>query len=427
METGTLGHLTFAADALSIYFATFGAVIWVGVTIYSLARGASRSFLIPSAGAFVAVMGIFFAGDLLTLFLFFEALALLGFLLVRLGDGARAASIRYFWTMLMGGLVLLAGILTGETLLLLLGFGVKAGMLPVHGWLPAAHGKAPPPASALLSGVIIKTGIYGIIRIDPGSALLVLGLGGAVYGAALALVQSNAKRLLAWSSVSQVGVILVGVWAGSLGHIATHAWAKALLFMAVGAVLHRTGTVQLDKLGGLWRSMPVTFGLAVLGGSALIGLPILRSSAGKSEIHHAMEGIPELLFFVASAGTVAVVLRLVAGIFLGRRREGREAPMGMLAGMTVVALPLVLPAVPHDLLYFGMTVVAGTVLFLATRRWVPSSRTIPMPTISIPDLPRLRIALPDVGPGVERYTRETGANLALLFAILLLALVLLHV
>jgi hydrogenase-4 component B len=453
LSPGVIGRLTLTVDPISVHFITFTVLIWLGVTLYSVGwfGGASKRFLLPSFAALGAVLGVFLAGDLLTLFLFFEALALLGFLLVRQGQGARGASIRYFWTMLVGGLVLLAGILLHAaevrgpaSVLLVLGFGVKAGMLPVHSWLPVAHAKAPAPASALLSGVMIKAGIYGIFRVlaDLPSAdglqtvVLYLGLAGALYGAALALVQSDAKRLLAWSSVSQVGIILTGIgagaWAGSLTHIASHASAKAILFLAVGAAAHTLGSATLSRLGGLWKTMPGTFGLSLVAGGTLMGLPILRASMGKAEIHHGLAGMPiaEGVFFLASAGTVAVVLKLLIGVFLGRTRTATGTPGTMTLAMGVIALPLLLPALPADVLYFAATVGSGAVLYLAARRWAPVE--LPAPTPGVPSrlpglvLPRarLRFRLPTLPvdrlqAGVHRYTRETGANLALLFVVLL--------
>jgi len=327
---------------------------------------------------------------------------------------------------------------------------VKAGMLPLHGWLPAAHAKAPAPASALLSGVIIKTGIYGIVRVlaDHPSAdplqvvVLTLGLAGALYGAALALVQSDAKRLLAWSSVSQVGIILAGIgagaWGGSLTHIAGHASAKAILFLAVGTIVQATGTARLAKLGGLWKAMPVTFGLSVAAGGVLMGLPILRASTGKAEIHHALAGAPiaEGAFFLAAAGTIAVVLKLLIGVFLGPARVSSRAPATMTLAMGIVALPILLPAVPTDIFYFTATAGLGGLLYLAARRWSAIELPVRMPTLPtrIAGIAARRATLPSPLPplpigrlraGLHRYTRETGANLALLFAVLLAAIFLL--
>jgi hydrogenase-4 component B len=184
----------------------------------------------------------------------------------------------------------------------LLGFGVKAGVFPLHVWLPSAHANAPSHVSAILSGVAIKMGLYGIIRfsgwlpVPPAAGWVVLGLGAAsaLLGIAFAFAQNDYKRLLAYCSVENVGVILIGVggallaaaqgdapWgrlalAGALLHVWNHGAFKALLFFGAGSVLHATGTREMSRLGGLWRTMPWTAGLFALGAMAVSSLPPLN-------------------------------------------------------------------------------------------------------------------------------------------------------
>lgn len=186
--------------------------------------------------------------------------------------------------------------------LALCGFGLKAGMYPLHIWLPSAHGKAPSHVSALLSGVAIKMGIYGLVRFSgwlptPESAgwvIAALGAASAVLGVAFALGQHDLKRLLAYHSVENIGIILMGLgfammaeahgygtWgqlalAGSLLHVWNHGLFKALLFLGAGSVQHSTGTREMSRLGGLWRSMPWTAGMFALGAVAIAGLPPLN-------------------------------------------------------------------------------------------------------------------------------------------------------
>jgi len=183
------------------------------------------------------------------------------------------------------------------------GFGLKAGLMPLHVWLPGAHANAPSHVSALLSGVLLKAGVYGVVRVcgllpEPpiwwGAALLALGALSGVLGIALAVAQRDLKRLLAYSSIENVGIIVIGVGLASIGrsldrgdlvalglggalfHVLNHSLMKPLLFFAAGSVLHATGTRQLSALGGLARSMPRTFALFMVGAVAICGAPPLN-------------------------------------------------------------------------------------------------------------------------------------------------------
>ena len=186
--------------------------------------------------------------------------------------------------------------------LALIGFGLKAGLFPLHVWLPSAHANAPSHVSAILSGVTIKIGIYGLVRFSgwlpvpsaAGWVVVALGVASAVLGVAFALGQHDLKRLLAYHSVENIGIILLGFgfalvavaqgdapWgrlalAGGLLHVWNHGLFKALLFLGAGSVLHATGTREMSRLGGLWRAMPWTASLFTLGAVAISGLPPLN-------------------------------------------------------------------------------------------------------------------------------------------------------
>jgi hydrogenase-4 component B len=186
--------------------------------------------------------------------------------------------------------------------LALAGFGLKAGMFPLHIWLPSAHANAPSHVSAILSGVTLKVGIYGLVRFSgwlpvPEAAawtVAALGVVSAVLGVAFALGQHDLKRLLAYHSVENIGIILIGLgfamiatthgnaaWGrlaliGGLLHVWNHGLFKALLFLGAGSVLHATGTREMSQLGGLWRAMPWTAGCFTLGAAAISGLPPLN-------------------------------------------------------------------------------------------------------------------------------------------------------
>jgi formate hydrogenlyase subunit 3/multisubunit Na+/H+ antiporter MnhD subunit len=189
-------------------------------------------------------------------------------------------------------------------LLALFGFGAKAGLVPMHVWLPEAHPAAPSPVSALMSGVMLKTAIYGLLRVTFdllnlqigwwGTLALALGLLTALYGVIFAAVQSDMKRLLAWSSIENIGVILAAfgltlifytdgkgalaalTMTALLYHAVNHAFFKGLLFTGAGSVLHATGERNMDKLGGLMRYMPWTAWLTLIGALAIAGLPPLN-------------------------------------------------------------------------------------------------------------------------------------------------------
>lgn len=195
------------------------------------------------------------------------------------------------------------GLSTAIFLLALVGFGLKAGLMPLHVWLPGAHANAPSHVSAFLSGVLIKMGIYGLVRVCAlfptpplwwGGVILCLGLVSGILGVAFAIGQHDLKRLLAYHSVENIGIICMGLGVAVLGrslgrielvalglggallHVWNHGLFKALLFLSAGSVLHATGTREIDRLGGLLKPMPWT-GLAFLVGAvAICGLPPLN-------------------------------------------------------------------------------------------------------------------------------------------------------
>lgn len=246
----------------------------------------------------------------------------------------------------------------------LFGFGVKAGMFPLHVWLPSAHANAPSHVSAIMSGVAIKMGLYGIVRfggwlpLPEGAGWVVLGFGvvSAVLGAAFAMAQNDLKRLLAYCSVENMGVILIGLgagflamasgdaaWgrvamAGALLHIWNHGLFKALLFLGAGSVLHATGTREMSRMGGLWRTMPWTAGLFAMGSVAISALPplngfvsewliylgMLDAAAGHARVAVAM--VPATIALgVTGALALATFLKASAVVFLGAARTQAAA------------------------------------------------------------------------------------------------------
>jgi hydrogenase-4 component B len=228
-------------------------------------------------------------------------------------------------------------------LLALIGFGTKAGIVPLHVWLPEAHPAAPSHVSALMSGVMIKTGIYGIVRVlsflgaPPawwGWTLVCIGAVSGIMGVLFALAQHDIKRLLAYHSVENIGIICLGLGVGLLGmsfgspavaflgfaggllHVVNHALFKGLLFLGAGSASHAAGTREIDRLGGLQRRMPLTGAAFLVGAAAICGLPPLNGF------------VSELLVFLgafnaaaagpaapaAAAGIVVAALALIGGL-----------------------------------------------------------------------------------------------------------------
>lgn len=220
--------------------------------------------------------------------------------------------------------------------LALVGFGIKAGIFPLHIWLPSAHANAPSHVSAIMSGLAIKMGIYGILRFTgwlptpdaAGWVVAALGVASAVLGVAFALGQHDLKRLLAYHSVENIGIILIGLgfaliarshghalWgelalAGALLHVWNHGLFKSLLFLGAGSVLHATGTREMSRLGGLWRAMPWTAGLFALGATAIAGLPPLNGFVSEWLVYLG-------LFDAVSTPGPAAPAAILAAVFLG--------------------------------------------------------------------------------------------------------------
>lgn len=265
--------------------------------------------------------------------------------------------------------------------LALVAFGLKAGMFPLHVWLPSAHANAPSHVSAMLSGMTLKIGIYGLLRFtgwlpvppEAGWVVAFLGVTSAVLGVAFALGQHDLKRLLAYHSVENIGIILIGLgfalvavgqgnatWgrlalAGGLLHVWNHGLFKSLLFFAAGSVLHATGTRELSQLGGLWRMMPWTASLFALGAVAISGLPPLNGFVSEWLVYlglfdatmahgsSAWAAIPAaILLGVTGALALACFAKVCGVVFLGAPRSpaaahAHESGLAMRGAMVLLA------------------------------------------------------------------------------------------
>jgi len=276
-----------------------------------------------------------------------------------------------------------------------IGFGSKAGVFPFHVWLPYAHPAAPSHISAVMSGVMIKTGIYGIIRMymllnfhTPvfGNILLVAGAVSGVLGVLYALGQHDLKQLLAYHSVENIGIILIGLGLGMIGissenpvmavlgftggflHILNHCIFKSLLFMGAGMVLHQTGTSSIDALGGLLKRMKITGVTFIIGSLAISGLPLFNGFVGeffiyvggfkgialeKSALFMSMLGIISLA--VIGGLALACFTKVVGVVFQGEPRSKageniKEQGATMLISMSILALACLLIGLFPDLI-----------------------------------------------------------------------------
>jgi len=348
-----------------------------------------------------SMLGVVLAGDLFTFFVFWEMMSWLSYFLVIKGtEKSKDAGYKYIIMSLVGAnsalvaLVLVylktqsfvfsnvSSMLSSQSpifiisvfVLFAINFLIKAAVMPLHIWLPDAHSEAPSPVSAILSGVLVKVGVYGLFvfafilfgtslfdRIMPGlfgdSLIPVIlqwmaGLS-ILFGTFLAILQEDAKRILAYSTIAQVGYIVLGLSlnttlgvAGGLLQLVNHAIFKALLFFVVGAIMYRTGTKNLSELGGLIKKMPVSFVAMLLGIIALAGIPPLNGFASKWMIYQALiEKKSVLLLTIAligGTGSFLYVYRLIHSIFLGSLPEKydnvKEVPFFMQIPMILLAL-----------------------------------------------------------------------------------------
>lgn len=337
-----------------------------------------------------AVIGVFCAMDWFLFFMFWEFTLIPMFFLIGVWGGARrdSASLSFFLYTLTGSVAMLLGIvavystvadhnfsmavlaeagqgLPVETQILiflgfLIGLGVKMPVVPMHGWLPLAHVEAPVPASMFLSAVMLKMGAYGLFRVGvmlpEGLAwfvpiLFALGVISLIYGALLALRQTDLKAMVAYSSVSHMGFVLIGLagagiagFTGAVMQMVAHGFVSAALFFLVGVIYDRTGTRDIRELSGIGRNVPKLALATSLTLLAAMGLP---GFAGFVAEFHVIVGAFEgfgLAVLLISAGvllTAAYSLRVIAKLFTGRPDPRHAAIADLNAGETATAVPLV--------------------------------------------------------------------------------------
>jgi hydrogenase-4 component B len=412
-HTASATVLSYALTPLSAWFLTVLGLIAIPVAVYSL--GYFAHAIAPSRTAAVgigfnvmlgAVEVVFVAGDVITFLLAWELMTLATAGLVATEHQERASRLAGYLYLVMshvGTGCLLAGFLTlaavsgslslsslltghlvsgwtrdGVFVLFLVGFGVKAGVIPFHVWLPEAHPAAPSSISALMSAVLITAGIYGLFRVCAfglgtpavswGLTFMGLGTLSAILGVLYALTQTDLKRLLAYSTIENAGIMVLGLGAGmlalaygrtelatvavaaSLAHVLNHAVFKGLLFLGAANVVMGTGTRQLEEFGGLLRRMPWTGLFFLVGAMAIAGLPLLNGFVSEWLTFQALllgfSSTPGLirLNYPLSAAMLALTSALAAACFVkvfgisflalprsSAATDAHEAPRVMLA------------------------------------------------------------------------------------------------
>ncbi|MEE8198689.1 MAG: proton-conducting transporter membrane subunit [Thermoplasmata archaeon] len=397
--------IVLVADLLSASLAAVSASVFLAALVYSLGYmppGTTRfSYLPLFFFLHTGVNGAFLTGDIFNLFVFFEImlLSIYGLVLTSERDSLVSrkekleATFKFLVLNLIGAAVMLLAIATlygttgtlnmahlsiliadframGAThldlaaFLFIVVFGLKAAAAPFHFWLPDVHPSAPTPISALLSGILIKVGAYGLIRLTtllfPGvqvvsEVILLMAIATLLLGAVLALGQLDLKRLLAYSSISQMGFLLLGVGLGTVQGLAAavfflinHALIKSMLFLGAGSIMHITRERSLDRMGGLARGAPFLAFTFLLGVMALSGLPPVNGFISKLLVFQALLESGRLVYLLlALVGAFLGILyafRAWLRIFWGQgsgRSEasvgGRQfAPIAALAGLLLV-------------------------------------------------------------------------------------------
>jgi len=388
--------ITMVMDGLTSFMLVTVNMVVFAIAVYArdyMERYTSKEmfytlFLLMLAG----MNGVIVSGDLFNLFVFLEIAAMASYALVAFGTERHEleAAFKYAVMGTVGSLFILLGIVflysvtstlnmadMGQMLakqrdhnlilmvsvLFLMGFGLKAALVPFHAWLPDAHPSAPAPISAMLSGVLIKSlGIYALSRIffnvigltpAVSSILMFLGTLSMVVGILLAIGQRDLKRLLAYSSISQIGYVVLGIGMGTplgilggLLHLFNHSVFKALLFLNSGALEYATGTRDLQAMGGLRKKMPVTSATSFVASMSIAGMPpfsgfwskllIIMAAVQAGHLGYALWAV------IVSVLTLALFARVIKYAFLGKlddRWQGvREVPAFMQASMMALAL-----------------------------------------------------------------------------------------
>ncbi len=387
----------FEIDMFSLFFAGSAVVLSLLVTVYSFTYMNHDTRLSEYYSLLCAItvgmMGVAFAGDMFTMFIFWEMMGIASYSLVSFRKdkpGPVEAGFKYMIMGSVGSVIMffgmafvygmagslnfavLASSLRGAALnpwtilvfaTFIVGFGVKAAIVPMHTWLPDAHPEAPSPISALLSGIVIETGLYAMIRVlfvlyEPAVIKLpmaILAVSTMTLGNIMALRQDDLKRMLAYSSIAQVGYMLIGVSSGltygMLGtvlHVFNHSFMKGVAFLGIGSIDHETGTRDINELRGVGRKMPYTTLAIVIAFLGLAGFPGTSGFISKFVLFNSSIGaglpIIALLGVLNSTISVAYYARALMSL-LGEEPadavDAKEAPI-LMVGVTLVMAAVII-------------------------------------------------------------------------------------
>ena len=391
--------LHFTLDGFRSVYALVAALMWMMTTIFSKEyfkhyHNRNRYYLFMLL-TFGATMGVFLSADLYTTFIFFEMMSFTSYVWVAHDEkkGSLRAAETYLAVAVIGGMVMLMGLFLlyhelgtleiasllelaeaceNKTMLyvagacITVGFGAKAGAFPLHIWLPKAHPVAPAPASALLSGILTKSGIFGMLVVscnllygdgDWGKVILLLGTVTMFGGALLALFSVDLKRTLACSSMSQIGFIMVGIGMqgllreenalaarGTILHMVNHSLIKLVLFMAAGVIFMNIHKLNLNEIRGFGRKKPLLNFIFLMGALGIGGIPLWNGYVSKTLLHEAIveytnlcaEGVAvglftvtgmkwiEWIFLISGGLTVAYMTKLYVAVFVEKNADPKE-------------------------------------------------------------------------------------------------------
>ena len=469
-----IGEMLFRLDHLSAFFLLPVLIVGVCVSLYTCGycstnpNNRGESLLTFYLGLVISAMILMLlAASGVTMLIFWEIMALMVYLAMCLEHGrveVREAGLQYLvashiTTLLMivlfsliaqygGNSFPIAGSLASNTpaaiaifLTALVAFGIKAGIMPLHTWLPTAHANAPSQISAVMSGVLLKMGIYGLLRTISffstpplwlGVLLLCLGVVSAVVGVLFAIGQHDIKRLLAYHSIENIGIIIMGIgvaltglttgnrilfvlgMAGALLHVLNHALFKSLLFLGAGAVIHVAGTRDIDRMGGLSRALPLTSLAFLTGAVAICGLPPLNGFVSELLIYlgifkgfsttsgsaAASLGMAAPLLALTGGLALACFVKVYGGVFLGEPRSSLPKPHespAMTSAMAILA---------------GLCILIGVLPFAAVRLVEPVLASI---------YPERGVILPSIHTTAHLYSLSLAAAVLILLIILLAA------